>query len=413
MGKLAVNGGTPACEGLVWRRSLIGEQEKNAVINLLEESMKTGKAFDRYGGIHVDEYEKEFAQFVEKEYATAVSSGTAAVHTALAALRLEPGTEVVCAPITDPGAISPVLLNLCIPVFADTDPDTFNMTREGVEKILSEKTGAIVTGHIAGEPADIGPIAELAQQKGLPLIEDCAQAHGALYKGKVVGSFGDAGAFSLMSGKHHTSGGQGGMVVTDDWEIYITAKRFADRGKPFESDSPTNLFMGVNYRMTDLEACIGRVQLERLPSFIKRRQERAEYLFKQLEDLESVRPGKILEDTEPVYWFLRLFIDESKLTVTKEEFAKAIEAEGVPAAPTYSNIVYKQKWFKEKNTFGTSGIPWTLPQYGQEISYEDTCPNAEKALATHMMIYFNESVTEEHMDKAAEAFQKVEKAYLK
>lgn len=413
MSILAVDGGIPVCTDTDWGRHLIGEEEREAVMNLFDESLHKGSAFDRYSGEHVDAYEKEFAAYIGCKHATAVSSGTAAIHAALSALRLEPGTEVICSPITDPGAVSPVVLNLCIPVFADTLPGTFNINREGVEKVISGRTGAIVAGHIAGEPADMEPIAELGRERGIPVIEDCAQAHGAEYRGKLAGTLSDAAAFSMMSGKHHTSGGQGGMVVTDDNELCVNAKRFADRGKPFGSDETTNLFAGLNYRMTELEAVIGRVQLKKLPAFIAGRSKLVDHLADRISGLESVSLGRILEDTKPVYWFLRIHVDESKLKVTKEQFAEALEAEGIPSAPTYTSIIYIQKWFKEKQVFGTSGLPWSLPGNDRDIVYEGSCPNAEEALASHLMISLNESYTEKHMDMIAEALGKVEKAYLR
>jgi perosamine synthetase len=216
-----------------------------------------------------------------------------------------------------------------------------------------------------------------------------------------------------MSGKHHTAGGQGGMITTNDHEVYVNAKRFADRGKPFESDSPTNLFMGLNYRMTDLEAAIGRVQFKRLPQFIENRRRLAARLEKNIKGLKAVRLAMGLPHAPSVFWFLRVFIDAAKLTVDKTTFSKALAAEGVPGAHTYTNIIYTQKWIAERNTFGTSQIPWTLPQVKQKYDYTGSCPNAEAANASHLLISINEGLTEQHMDVAAEALAKVEAAYLK
>jgi len=167
-------------------------------------------------------------------------------------LRLEPGTEVITSPITDPGTVAPILMQNCIPVFADVDYDTLNITAASIEKMITEKTRVLIPVHLAGQPCDMNPIMELAKQHNLTVIEDCAQAHGVKYKGKYVGTIGHLGAFSLMAGKHTTSGGQGGMVIANDEKLYWNAKRFADRGKPFNSDNPTNLFLGMNYRMTEL-----------------------------------------------------------------------------------------------------------------------------------------------------------------
>lgn len=409
-GKLAIEGGKPSLSGASLRR-LIGSEERQAIIDLVDRSIEQGLAFDRYGGTETDAYEKEFAQFIGVGHATAVSSGTAAVHTALAALDLEPGSEVVCSPITDPGAVMPVAALMCIPVFADTSPDTFNVTPQTVEAAITDRTRAIVVGHISGEPVDIEAIAKIAQRHKLPLIEDCAQAHGAAWNGRRVGSFGTLSAWSLMSGKHHTSGGQGGMVCGNDAGLVLRAKRFADRGKSFD-DSRANLFIGLNYRMTDLEAVVGRVQLRRLGGMVRRRQQLAARLTRQLEGNKAFSMGFIPPQAQSAYWFLRIRVHLDRLKVDKEQVAKALAAEGVPAAATYTSLIHKQAWFRQRLTFGRSGLPWTLPG-ARQINYEDCCPNAAAALANHLICAFHECLDEAAIDGMAVAFGKVERVYLR
>ena len=272
MDKLAVEGGKPVREKPFPPRILFDEKEKEAVLELIEKMMTGPEVIDLYGtGPEVEAYKQEFATFFGARFATPTTSGTAAIHSALGSLRLEPGTEVITSPITDPGTVAPILMQNCIPVFADVDYDTLNITAASIEKMITEKTRVLIPVHLAGQPCDMNPIMELAKQHNLTVIEDCAQAHGVKYKGKYVGTIGHLGAFSLMAGKHTTSGGQGGMVITNDEKLYWNAKRFADRGKPFGSDNPTNLFLGLNYRMTELQAAIGRVQLQKLRSSVRRR----------------------------------------------------------------------------------------------------------------------------------------------
>ncbi len=413
MATLAVDGGAPVIPDKMPTRLLIGPEERDAVNALFDRVLAGGGAFDRYGGQEVDAYEKEFAALVGTAFATATSSGTAAIHAAIGALRhLEPGDEIISAPITDPGAIAPVLMQNCIPVFADTDPETFNMTAEGIEKVLTDRSRAIVVGHITGEPADMDPIMELARSRDLVVIEDCSQAHAAEYKGKPVGSIGHMGAFSTMSGKHHTTGGQGGVVVTHDEEMYWNAKRFADRGKPFGSDSTENLFMGLNYRMTEIEACIGRVQLQKLPGIAERRRQVVARLDKGIADCRTVRLGKIVEDTKPSYWFGRLRFDADRATVDKAQFTKALAAEGVGCSENYTTIMYTQTWIAERQTYGRSGHPWTAP-YGRNIDYTGCCPNAEHARAAHIMLAWHEDLGQAEADLMAEAIRKVDAAYAK
>jgi dTDP-4-amino-4,6-dideoxygalactose transaminase len=407
--KLALDGGTPAVTRAA-RRGLIGEEERQAVLAAVDRAIAEDKSFDRYDGVEVLAYEAEFAKWLGVRYATAVSTGTAAIHAALAPLHLEPGCEVVCSPITDPGAVAPVLWNQCIPVFADTAPDTFNVTAATIEAVLTDRTRAIVVGHITGEPCVMDEIVALAKRRGLPLVEDCAQAHGATYRGRMVGTFGSLSAFSMMSCKTHTSGGQGGMVATDDEALYWDAKRFADRGKPFNTPERTNIFLGMNYRMAELQAAVGRVQLRRVPAIVARRQAMGDRLAGHLANTAAFSLGAMPDGVASAYFFLRAKVDLPRLTADKEQLAKALTAEGVAASPTYTSLIYRQKWFADRSTLGHSHLPWSLPGV-PPISYDNACPNAERALAEHLFCSFHEGMDEEHIDAMGLAFQKVDRAY--
>jgi len=414
MEKLAIEGGKPVREIPFPPRVMFGEEEKEAVAKLMEKASHeaTALALDRYGTeeTEVDLYEKEFAAYFGARYATAVSSGTAAIHSALGALRLEPGTEVITSPITDPGTIAPILFQNCIPVFADVDYETLNISPQSIKEKITEKTKVIIPVHLAGQPADMDPIMEIAKEHDLIVIEDCAQAHGARYKEKFVGTMGDMGCFSLMSGKHMTSGGQGGMVITNNEELYWNAKRFADRGKPFNSQQETNLFLGINYRMTQLEAAIGRVQLKKLASIMKKRQWVMDSLRDGMEELAAVKLWKTIEGAEPNPWFCFLHYERDKMKVDKETFAKALKAEGIPIGAHYVKPMYEGIWIKEKKTYGSSGCPWSCPR-AREIDYTHCCPVAEKALEDHMTLYIHECWTEKEIDDTLKALKKVEKAY--
>lgn len=402
----------PLCHPSEFQRNLISVEEEEAAIRCIREARKNGKTFDRYGGVEVEAYEKEFAAWTGTALATAVSSGTAAVHSALAALELEPGSEVICPPITDVGGISPVLFHLCIPRFADTHPGSFNVSADGIRAVLSPHTAAILVAHIAGEPCDMEAICALARSHGIPVIEDVAQAHGAVFQGRMCGSFGELGAFSLMGGKHHTSGGQGGMVSTSDPDLYVKAKAFADRGKHFSPQGVVNLTAGLNYRMTELEAAIGRVQLRRLPGFLKRRRQLAGRLSEHLRGSRMFSLGWMPKGAVSSYWFLRLHVQLDGTTATKTEIAAALNDNGIPAAPTYTSLVYHQPWFRERRIFGQSGLPWSLRQdLGQEMA-SIHCPNAEEALRNHLLISFNESLQDSTVDRIADALWDLEERYL-
>lgn len=412
MQRLAIDGGTPVRTEPFPPRIQFGQEEKQILLELLDREMTQGGGFDRYSGTHVDAFEQEFAEHFGMAYATAVSSGTAAIHTALGALRLDIGSEIISSPITDPGAVAPILWNNCIPVFADADPETFNMDPNSIAQRITDKTRAIIVGHIAGQPCDMDPIMELAEAHNLVVIEDCAQAHDAEYKGRKAGTIGHIGAFSLMSGKHITSGGQGGMVITDDEEIYWNAKRFADRGKPFNSKEKRNLFLGLNYRMTEIEAAIGRVQLRKLPGIVEKRQELVAALEERIADLEAVRLGKVIDGAKSSYWFLLLRVDDSKLSVSKDEYAEAVAAEGIPAIPRYGIPIYEAPWIRDRETYGQSQCPWVCPFYGREVEYEGSCPGAQQAIENHMWVGLHECYTEREVEDIAKALRKVEQAYL-
>ncbi|MGI6208213.1 MAG: DegT/DnrJ/EryC1/StrS family aminotransferase [Anaerolineae bacterium] len=411
--KLAIEGGSPVRQEPFPARIQIDEREIEAVLGLLRRVAEHGGAFDRYGGTEVDAYEQEFAAHVGTRFGTATSSGTASIHTALGALRLDIGSEIISAPITDPGAVMPIIWSNCIPVFADVDPETVNMDPKSVAERITDRTRAIIVCHLAGQPADIDPILELAAKHNLYVIEDCAQAHDAEYKGRKVGSMGHLAAFSLMSGKHSTAGGQGGMVLTNDEELYWNAKRFADRGKPFNSDEGSNLFLGMNYRMTELQGAIGRVQLQKLPDIVNARRRAVSMIRERTQDLQAIKLGKVLEDTNPAYWFLFLRVYQERLRVPKADVAAALRAEGLPVSANYAMVMPDAYWMQHRNTYGQSRCPWSCPYYGREINYEGMLPNAHLARENHMTLAVHECYGEKEAEDIAAALRKIEAAYLK
>ncbi|MGI5818548.1 MAG: DegT/DnrJ/EryC1/StrS family aminotransferase [Armatimonadota bacterium] len=411
MSRLAVDGGTPVRTDPWPPRLQIDDREIEAVMDLMT-AAKAGGAFDRYGGVHVDEYEQQFADAIGTRWATGTSAGTAAVHSALGALRLEPGTEVISAPITDQGAIMPVVALGLIPIFADASPECMNMTPDSIREKITERTGAIVCAHIAGIPCEMDEIMSIADENDLYVIEDCAQAHGATYDGKLVGSIGHLGAYSLMSGKHTVAGGQGGMVVTDDEELYWNAKRFADRGKPFNSDVEGNLFLGMNYRMTELDAVIGKVQLGKMIDIADRRRA---FVYRLEEELASSEVFSVCwypEKSDPSWWFLLIRIHEEKLTCDKAGAVEAIQAEGIPMGLNYGAIAPKSHWLQQQSAFGReSKFPWDCVWPDGDWQAALDVPNAWKADENHMRMGVHECCTEQEALDTAAALLKVEEAY--
>jgi perosamine synthetase len=242
MNKLAIDGGQPIRSDPWPRRTHVDFKEFAEVMEVITSASRNPEKLWRTGGPKVKEFEESFSAFHGLKYGVSSSTGTAAVHLPILSLtgieqRLEPGSEVITSPITDPGTVMPIILHNLVPIFADVDPLTLNITPESVEACITEKTRAIIPVHLAGLVVDMDGIMNLAKKHDLIVIEDCAQAHGAEYKGKRVGSIGDYGCFSLMAGKHMTSGGEGGMTLAKTEEAwknlhYVARTRGSRRGCP-------------------------------------------------------------------------------------------------------------------------------------------------------------------------------------
>ena len=243
-------------------------------------------------------FEREFAQAVGTRHAIALANGTNALELALKALGIGPGDEVVTTPRTFLATASSIVFTGAVPVFADVDPVSQGITAETIERVLSPRTKAVIPVHLAGWPCDMDPIMELARARRLFVIEDCAQAHGATYKGRPVGSIGHVGAWSFCQDKIMTTGGEGGMLTTDDPELWSRAWSFKDHGKSWEAvynreHAPGFRWLhesfGTNWRMTEMQAAIGRVQLRKLAGWTAARRRNAAVLDAAFADLEALR----------------------------------------------------------------------------------------------------------------------------
>lgn len=407
---LAIDGGRPVVTGLP-ERGLIGAEERAAVLGVLDRAIAAGAAIE-YGGPEEEAYCAEFAATLGGGYADAVNSGTAALYVALRALGVEPFTEVVVPAITDPGGIMPVPLLGCIPVVADTAPGSFNCGPEQVEAVMGPLTGAVIVAHVAGEPAPVEPIARLAERHGVPLIEDCAQAHGARIGGAPAGSFGTVSCFSTMWGKHHSTGGQGGVLFTRDPHLYRRIRGAADRGKPFGDTLPAgrNYLASLNFNQDELSAAIGRAQLGKLPAAVERRRAFVRALAARLAGVPSLQVPETLDGAEPSWWFLRLRY-RSAGGWDKERFCAAVAAEGVPVNPTYAALPATYTWFRERRVFGArGGFPWTAAEYRGDPDRAFPCPNAHAAVADHLVVPVRESWGEAEAERIAAAFARVDRA---
>jgi dTDP-4-amino-4,6-dideoxygalactose transaminase len=413
MTTLAIDGGPKVRTSPFPTRGLIGVEEKTAVDALFDQAIASGNAFG-YNGPAEQQYEKDFADYMGGGFADAVNSGTNAVFCALGALQLDALSEVIVPPITDPGGIMPVALLGCVPVVADADPRSYNSSAQQIEPLISERTRAIVVAHIAGDVVDMDPVLELARKHNLYVVEDCAQAHGAAYKGRRAGTMGDIAAFSTMFGKHHCTGGQGGVVYTQNEKLHWQGRRFADRGKPFNVENAAgNVVAGLNCNLNDLSATIGSVQVHKLPDIAKNRAKVGDAVKEAMADCAQVKVGWQVPDSQSSYWFLRMTVDPDALTVDKLTVCKALSAEGLPINPAYRAIPAEFPWFQQKQVFGNSGFPWDCSDYKGPKTPQARIDNAIHAVETNFNIAVHENYGQKEIDDIIAALKKVAAAYSK
>ncbi len=271
-------------------KPFLGEEEKLAVKDVIESGMIAS-------GPKVEEFEKGFADFVNIKYAIATSSGTTALHLALLCLGIKKGDEVIVPSFSFIASANSVLFCDAKPVFCDVNLQTFNIDVEKIKKLISEKTKAIIPVHLYGQPADMSPIQDIAEKHGIYVIGDAAQAHGAKYKGKMIGSFGNAECFSFYPTKNITTG-EGGMITTNSSEFAEMAFSIRNHGREITKWGYEHARLGYNYRMTDIAAAIGLEQIKRLPELNKKRRNNAKYFN---ENLKNVEIPYTLPDVEHVY----------------------------------------------------------------------------------------------------------------
>ncbi|MDR3724628.1 MAG: DegT/DnrJ/EryC1/StrS family aminotransferase [Terracidiphilus sp.] len=380
----------------------LGHEEEELVLKALRSG-----CLSRNGGTMVKELEKEFGEALGVPSVVACSSGTASVHLAIAALDLEPGDEVIVPPITDMGSILPVLWQNAIPVFADVDPRTMLIDPASVEKLISPRTRAVVAVHLAGTACALDELLAICRKHKIVLIEDSAQAYWTEYKGKLAGTIGDIGCFSLQQSKHMTCG-EGGLTVTSNEAFARRALLFSDKAWPRESGSLGAcrfLFLSQNYRMSELAGAVALAQLKKVKDTVARRRVRAAQLTASIDSLRGVSGPFIPNGVNPSYWLYMLHIGEESGT-NALEFGNALVAEGVSAWVRYIiDPLYLSPVFAKAQTYGKSGYPFSV--YPHQNFVRGLCPNAEKALSKVIAIHWNENYTAEQVDQISAAIHKV------
>jgi len=374
----------------------LGEGE----LELLRQVIESG-TLNCTKGRTVIELEKRFAEWIGLPHCRAVNSGTAACHTAVAAIDPEPGDEIVTTPITDMGAIAAILYQTAIPVFADVDPRTYQVTAETIAPKITRRPRAIVVTHLFGNACDMDPILELAARHRLPVIEDCAQAYGASYKGRRVGTIGDIGCFSLQQGKHMTSG-EGGMVVARDASLFRRMVLFSDKAWGYGDPSPDHYFLAPNYRMTELAGAVALAQLDKLDGMIETRVRMANRLTARIAGLRGVEAPFVAPGVRHTYWKYPLRVDPAVVPGGAEAFGAKLKAAGVFCVPRYiAKPAFECEVLKDQRTFGKSRFPFVGEhRKGEpEVRYDSReTPGTLEALARVVVLPWNERYTEEHVD---------------
>ena len=356
-------------------------------------------------GQFVKQLEKRFAEYMGADLAYACNSGTAALHTALAAVDPEPGDEVVTTSVTDMGALTPIIYQSAIPVFADIDPHTYNVTADSIEAVLSERTKAIMVTHLFGNPAKMDEIMELAKSRNIPVIEDCAQAFGATYRGQLVGTFGDIGCFSLQQGKHITTG-EGGLVVSNDADLARRMYLFINKAWGYGDKNPDHYFLALNYRMNELSGAVALAQLAKLADFVERRKQIAAAFNEGLSDIEGIEVPHVDQQAEHTYWKYCLRVNSDAFEGGLDALAGALKSQGVFCAPRYiQKPAFHCEVIRDQRTFGNSRFPFTLAR-PEAVDYsDDKFQGTYDALASVLVLPLNEKYGPEHVNYVVNAIQ--------
>jgi dTDP-4-amino-4,6-dideoxygalactose transaminase len=371
-------------------------------MDAVRDVLNSGKV-NYWTGLQGRQFERDFAAYCGVSHGIALANGSVALELALKVLDIGPGDEVIVPPRTFIATVSSVVLCGATPIFADVDRNSQNITADSISKLITPNTKAIILVHLAGWPCDMDPIMELARKNGIRVIEDCAQAHGARYKGKAVGSFGDAAAYSFCQDKIMTTGGEGGMLLLSDHDLWEKAWAYKDHGKSHDAIyrrklDPDEIFrwvhesFGTNWRMTEMQSAIGRIQLKKLNEWVRRRNSNAQVLAERFSVIESLRTPMPNDDCYHSYYKFYTFLRPEFLKNgwTKSKVIQEVNAEGVPCFYGSCSEVYKEKAFT-----GTDLLPTEDLSVARELG------------ETSLMFVVHPTLTEAEMNATADIVSKV------
>jgi perosamine synthetase len=383
MDRLAVDGGDPVRVGPLTARQPFPPD----AIRLATEAIQSGSLFG-VGGTLTRRFEAEFAAYYGASHAVTVSSGTAAIHTALAAVNPSPGAEVITAPITDAGSVLPILYQGCTPVFADV-ADHLGMDPAAVQACVTPRTAAIIAVHPFGGATDVRALRSLADRHGIALIEDCSQAHGTRFHGEFLGRYGHIGVYSLQQSKHMTAG-EGGVCVTDDDELAAQMRLFSDKGWDRAGAGARGYpRLGLNYRASELVAAVTLPQLSTLDAVLARRRHSAGVLDMAVDKAPGTTRWMPAPGCEASYWCYPFFVSGDIA-----RWAEALAAEGVPTTPGYIGKPIYECMAALADTYPPS-----------------LCPRASDALKHLMIFWLHENLTDDEITDIGTAIIKVGTAF--
>ncbi|KQS24841.1 DegT/DnrJ/EryC1/StrS aminotransferase family protein [Dyadobacter sp. Leaf189] len=401
--KLAIQGG-PKTINANFQWPVFDEQEVNAVTEIVA----SGKWGNPDCGDAVARFEAEFAAYCGSKYAITCVNGSVSLRLALIACGVKPGDEVIVPPYTFITTASSVIECNCVPVFVDIDPDTYNISPAAIEAAITERTKAIIPVHFGGLACDMDAIMNIARRYNLKVIEDAAHAHGAEYKGKKLGSIGHVGSFSFQSSKNLTAG-EGGIVITDDDELYATMHSLRNVGRIEGGQWYDHYNPGCNYRITQMQAVLLSAQLKRLEAQTRTRNSNGMYLNTLLSKVKGISPLQRNEEITLHCYHIYIFkYDASAFGgLPKNEFAEMLAAEGVPCFKGYPHPLYKQPLFQNKNF-----MCYAIPEY---VDYTKVhCPVAEQACSTDAVWILQHAMLgdKEDMEQFVHAILKIQRAMI-
>jgi len=363
MSELAIKGGSPVRKQPISYWPVFDKAEEKYLLDVLH-SREWGKTSGRMN----ERFEKEFSKFQQSKYTVTVCNGTVALRIALYAAGVGPGDEVIIPSYTFVATATAVIESNAIPVFADMEEDTFNISPESIEQHITEKTKAIIPVHFAGAPANMDRVMEIAKKYNLAVIEDAAQAQGSSWDGRRIGSFGDAGTFSFQLSKNMTAG-EGGAIVTDKDNIEEKVRSFHNCGRKVGSAWYYHYDIGGNYRLSEFQAAVLMAQLEREEDNLRLRRKNAAALTNLLNNIEGIEPAVYPAKAESSFYLYAARYNKKAFNgLSKKKFVEAMNAEGIATLEGYPFPLYKQPLFIEKN-FWPKDCPCGCPMYNKQVSY--------------------------------------------